>query len=129
MKKILSILVALTITGCMTAPKTQVYGPYLQTISEEEPVVEVTYASERECEQAANLEIKGLDTSAIQQLASGKVRIICAKNSAKDKLPNKALIVEVVTGKKNEARFVSASACMMVLANMKSKAHTIHCGW
>ena len=129
MKKIFGILFVLTITGCVSIPKTPVYGPFLQTIVEEEPVVEVTYASDRECEQAANLEIKGFDANTTQQFASGKMRMLCAKNSAKDKLPNKAVIVEVVTGKKNEARFVSAAACMMVLASMKSKAHTIHCGW
>jgi hypothetical protein len=129
MKKIISIFFVLTITGCVSIPKTPVYGPYLQTISEEEPVVEITYQSDRECEQAAKLEMQKLDANTSQQFASGKMRMVCAKQSAKDKLPNKAVIVEVVTGKKNEARFVSAAACMIVLANLKSNAHTIHCGW
>jgi hypothetical protein len=128
-KKILGTLAALTIAGCASNSNTPVHGPYLQVIFEGQPIYEISYSSEPECKQAADLEINIFDETTRRQFASGKIKVFCAKTSIKDNLPNKAVIVEIATGKKNEARFISAGWCMTALANMKSKAHMIYCGW
>ncbi len=128
MRKILGLLLCVAISGCISLPKTPIYGQYLQTYYEEMPVVEIAYSSESECERSVNLEMQQLDANARQNVMSGRLRMLCSNNSLKDKLPNKSVLVELLTGRKIEARFVSNSACTLVLSELKSKAHTIECG-
>jgi hypothetical protein len=126
-KKLFGIfIVSLSVAGCTPLPKVQVSGPHLQIYFSDLPVLQITNSSSAKCEQIANAEMQSLNVDSRRMVAQGKMRITCSNISQSNQLEYSAMITEILTNVKSEARFQSKEACVL-LAPSLGKAFKLNC--
>jgi hypothetical protein len=124
-KRLHLVLTSSVLVACTTAPVPHVpaYGKYGQLLINDQIVLEIDYKSATACGNFSNIN-SGLNSNASKALANGSIALKCSETSATERLTYQTTGTNKITGITHDIRYVSKTACELLLPNMSKETPT-----